>query len=65
MNTMYEHIKNMSMKEMREFIYWVYMCGNKDGKENLCDTYDNSYFGGMMLTMRAESVINDMLEDFN
>lgn len=60
MDTMYECIKKMDMEEMRDFIYWVYMCGNKDGEENLCDTYGDSYFGGAMLSMDAEDVMNDM-----
>ena len=60
MNTMYECIKNMDMGEMRDFIYWVYMNGIMDEKESLCDTYGNSYFGGYMLTMDAEDVMNDV-----
>ena len=61
MVTMYEFIKDMSMEEMQRFIYWVYMNGINDGKENFCDTYGNSYFGGAMLTKDAKEVMWDVL----
>lgn len=59
---MYEHIKNMSVEEMQKFIYWVYMNGNADGKDNLCDTYSNSYFGGAMLDMDVDDVMPKVYE---
>lgn len=54
---MYERIKNMTKEQMSDFIYWVYMNGNADEKDNLCDTYGNSYFGGALLDMDADDVM--------
>ena len=63
METMYERIKRMSKEEMRDFIYWVYMNGNEDGKENCCDTYGNhTYFGGYMLDKDADDVMPKVRE---
>lgn len=45
METTYERIKRMSEEEMKEFVYLVYLCGNKDGQQMLCDSPDYSYFG--------------------
>ena len=53
---MYERVKNMCMEEMQKFVYWVYMNGVTDGKNNLCDTYGNSYHGGAMLRADAEYI---------
>lgn len=60
--TMYERIKNMTMEEMRHFVYWVYMNGNEDGQEYFCDDFieedeNCSYFGSSMLNLPVESVI--------
>ena len=65
METMYERIKRMSESEMKQFVYWVYLCGNEDAKENLCDSHDDStYFGGYMLTKEAKKVMpNDTTDD--
>jgi len=64
METMYERIKRMTESEMREFIYLVYLCGNYDGKVNLCDSPCGSYFGGYMLTLEAKEVIpNDNVNE--
>lgn len=59
METMYDRIKRMSKDEMRNFIYWVYLCGNEDGKIGLRDS-DAGYFGGKILN---DSVIVDMPND--
>lgn len=59
---MYKRIKCMNREEMQDFIYWVYMNGNADGKENCCDTYGNSYFGGAMLNMDADDVMSKAYE---
>lgn len=66
---MYERIKIMTQDEMREFIYWVYMNGNKDGSMNLCDSPSDSYFGGKLLEYNAQGVmphnnINDLWDSF-
>ena len=65
METMYERIKRMSASEMESFVYWVYMNGNKDGKDGYCDSPGkSSFFGGYMLTKEAESIMpNDSVED--
>lgn len=64
METMYERVKRMSEEEMREFVYFVYLCGNRDAKDNYCDTKGNSYFGGKMLTKATKEVMpNDNVED--
>ena len=59
METMYERIKRMTKEEMREFIYLVYLCGNEDGKHNLCDSPHGSYFGGLVLTLNANELMPD------
>lgn len=60
---MYMRIKNMSVEEMRDFIYWVYKNGNADGAENLCDDYSwSSYFGGAMLCKDADDVMPKVYE---
>lgn len=65
METMYERIKRMSESEMESFIYWVYMCGNEDAKDNYCDSPGkSSFFGGYMLTKETESLMpNDSVKD--
>ena len=64
METMYERIKRMSESEMREFVYFVYLCGNRDAKDNCCDSKGNSYFGGYMLTKEAKEIMpNDNVKD--
>lgn len=54
--TLYERIKDMTLEEMKNFIYWVYLCGNKDGAEGLQDC-PSGYFGGYVLTLDAEKAI--------
>lgn len=65
METMYNRIKRMTPEEMREFIYWVYICGNRDGEQNLEDSPGCcSYFGGAMLLKNASEVMpNDCTGD--
>ena len=68
METMYERIKRMTPEEMRQFVYWVYLCGNRDGQKNLEDS-PGSYFGGYMLNMNAKQVmpndnVNDLWDNF-
>ena len=64
METMYERIKRMTESEMQKFIYLVYICGNNDGVENLCDSYTCSYFGDYMLTLKAKELMpNDNVDD--
>lgn len=63
METMYERIKRMTAEEMRQFVYWVYLCGNRDGENGLEDS-PSAYFGGHMLTMNAKQVMpNDDAKD--
>ena len=62
-DTMYSRIKNMTMEEMQHFVYWVYLCGNKDGEDGVCDSA-LGFFGGYMLTKeRAELMPNDSIDD--
>ena len=67
--TMYERIKNMTMEEMRHFVYWVYMNGNEDGKECFCDDFieedeNCSYFGSSMLNLPVRRVMpNDNVKE--
>lgn len=35
MKTVYDRIKNFTRKEMRDFIYWVYMMGQADCERGL------------------------------
>lgn len=67
---MYDRVRLMNQSEMKEFIYWVYVCGTMDGRENLQDSPgDSSYFGGHMLMLPAREVmphdsIQDLWDDF-
>lgn len=64
METMYERIRRMTEEEMREFIYFVYLCGNRDAKDNYCDKKGGSYFGGSVLTKKTKEVMpNDDVQD--
>ena len=64
METMYERIKRMSEDEMRKFIYIVYLCGNEDGKDMLCDSPDCSYFGDGFLHIKAYDLMpHDKVDD--
>ncbi len=63
METMYNRIKNMSMEEMKCFVYWVYLMGNEDGWNQCCDS-EGGYFGGHMITLDREEVMpNDSIGD--
>lgn len=70
--TMYHRIKRMTPEEMQSFVYWVYKCGNEDGKMGLEDSPPDalpSYFGGAMLTYKAKQVmphdnVNDLWDNF-
>lgn len=58
-----EYIKQMSHKEMQNFIYWVYQCGQRDAKMDAEDSPgDWSYFGGYMLKCPAVDVIKNIDE---
>jgi hypothetical protein len=59
---MYEYIKTMSLEEMKAFIFWVYMNGNKDGNDGLCDDM-SGYFGGYLLKLPASDVLASMGAD--
>ena len=63
--TMSERVKAMSPEELRQFVYWVYLCGNRDGRKYLEDSPGNwSFFGGAMLSMdSAEVMPNDNVQD--
>lgn len=69
--TMYERIKCMTEDEMKQFIYWVYMNGNKDGELGYCDS-EAGYFGsnGYILNQLVHNVmphntIDDLWDNFN
>lgn len=62
--TMYERIKRMDEEELRRFIYLVYLAGNNDGLENLCDDPECSYFGDGFLHIKANDLMpNDNVDD--
>ena len=64
METMYQRIKRMTEIEMRSFIYLVYLCGNKDGRDGLEDSPDCSYFGDGFLHIEAHDLMpNDVVGD--
>lgn len=62
--TMYERIKSMTKEEMSQFIYWVYMNGNRDGKTGYCDDL-SAFFGsrGFLLNLRAYNVMPNNTTD--
>ena len=61
--TMYDRIKNMSMDEMKCFVYWVYLMGNEDGRHNRCDS-ESGYFAGHMISLDREDVMpTDSISD--
>lgn len=63
MENMYERIKKMTPEEMRQFVYWVYLCGNRDGECGQEDSPDG-FFGGAILAEKANEVIpNDSTDD--
>lgn len=63
METMYERIKRMSKEEMCDFIYWVYLNGNKDGKLGIADSVFG-FFGCNMLNKNAKEIMpNDNMKD--
>lgn len=65
MERMYDRIKRMTTEEMERFIYWVYLCGNRDGCQHLEDSPGKwSFFGGHMLTEeRTDLMPNDSIDD--
>jgi hypothetical protein len=64
METMYERIKRMPESEMKQFVYWVYLCGCADGAHGLEDS-PSGYFGGRMIDFPAKVVMpNDKADDF-
>lgn len=64
METMYQRIKRMTEGEMRSFVYLVYMCGNRDGKDGLCDSPNKSYFGTELMNINAKDLMpNDNVID--
>jgi hypothetical protein len=53
----------MSPEEMRQFVYWVYLCGNRDGTKNIEDS-PSGYFGRHMLNMNVKQVMpTDKVDD--
>lgn len=54
--TMYDRIKRMTEEEMKTFIYWVYLCGSRDGQNSLEDSPDG-FFGGHILEENAEELM--------
>ena len=63
--TMFAYIKNMNIGDMEKFIYWVYSCGNQDGRDGREDSPgDCSFFGGRMLSMNVADVV-DLISDFD
>lgn len=64
MEKMYDRVKNMTLDEMKCFVYWVYLMGNEDGRNCREDSPETSYFGGHMLDLDREEVMpNDDIGD--
>lgn len=64
METMYERIKRMSEQEMGEFLYIIYLIGNDDGSEMLCDSPESSYFRNKLVHNKANDLMpNDSVSD--
>lgn len=68
METMYDRVKRMTPEEMRQFVYWVYLCGNRDGAKGI-EERPGRYFDGHMLNMNAKQVmpddnVNDLWDNF-
>ena len=62
--TFEEYIRNMSHKELQNFIYWVYQNGWEDHSNGAEDSPgDWSFFGGAILNYPAEKVI-EKLDDY-
>ncbi len=56
--SVYEKVKNMSLEEMKKFIYWVYTNGVNAGKANLYDD-KSGFFGGRVLEYDANIIFPD------
>ena len=56
--SVYEKVKNMSLEEMKKFIYWVYVNGVNDGRANSYDD-ESGYFGGRVLEYDSNIVFPD------
>lgn len=62
--TFEEYIRDMSHKELQNFIYWVYQNGWEDHSNGAEDSPgDWSFFGGAILKYPAEKVI-EKLDDY-
>ena len=60
--TMYDRIKEMTQEELREFIYWVYLMGNKDGGNGVADC-DLGFFGGAILDYAVDKLMPNGIAD--
>ena len=49
---MYDRIKEMTHMELRDFIRWVYLQGNQDGRNGVSDS-EMGLFGGTILCYSA------------
>lgn len=59
--TFEERIKQMTHKELKNFIYWVYQNGWQDHSNGCEDSPgDWSYFGGAILNYPADKVIENI-----
>lgn len=59
---MYERVKRMTKEELRDFIYYVYLSGNKDGQCN-CEDSPSGYFGKVLDFERVNLMPNDQVDD--
>ena len=60
--TMYDRIKEMTRDEMQQFIYWVYLMGNKDGRIGFADS-SLGFFGGVILDVPVEELMPNGISD--
>ena len=60
--TMYDRIKSMTPAELQQLIYWVYMCGNKDGQNREQDS-PFGYFGDIFLHENPDKLMPNGIDD--
>ena len=52
---MCDRIREMTNDELKNFIYWVYQQGNRDGRDGVGDS-EMGFFGGAILAYSADTI---------
>ena len=60
--TMYDRIKKMTLEEMTDVVFWVYLNGNRDGRNGAEDS-DLGFFGGAILEQLVEDLMPNGVTD--